>query len=629
MNNMNNMNNNNNPLDAEPESKAISFDHKNFSISDTETMLDGAITKLKDGDTGAHWEGDVIEAARELLAQDRAMFQRKRGELKMAHKDSQITDWTKEVKGCGEQQENESRADEMVSAVTERAILFHDPASEGFVNFEHDGHRETWALNSQGFADWLGMIAYKELGFSPSDTTIKQALTALNGIAKYDGDEQEVYLRCAPFVDGYIIDLSDTEWQSVQITADGWCVVKNPTVRFMRSGTSAPLPTPEQGEGNHNLLWNYVNVPEESRLLVLAFILESWRQDTPFIILQITGEQGSAKSTTHKAIRKLTDPNTVPLRAKPKTVEDLYVSASNNWQSSFENMSNLSNAMQDALCTLATGGGFASRRLYTNSEESVIEVKRPVIINGISHVATRPDLIDRLIAIYLPRIQDADKKQDADMDKAFKEDAPVIFSGLLDLFSAALRELPNINLQSTPRMVDFTYFGEAIATALSNEPGTFLKLYRSNRKESLAHSLDSSPAALAIQDFMINRGKQPWKGTVKALKTELETFKHEGEGWPQSPKGLAEVLRRMMPALREFGLDVQFLPRTRTGVKVHISFFSDLLESKKHIHQVHMFTEADSKGERVNVMNIKNELKKIPEKDICANNAPGDEVIRL
>jgi len=46
---------------------------------------------------------------------------------------------------------------------------------------------------------------------------------------------------------------------------------------------------------------------------------------------------------------------------------------------------------QDALCTLSTGGGYASRQLYTNSDEHVMETKRPVMINGINAIATQPD----------------------------------------------------------------------------------------------------------------------------------------------------------------------------------------------------------------------------------------------
>ncbi|MFX7358995.1 hypothetical protein ABTJ04_19455, partial [Acinetobacter baumannii] len=78
------------------------------------------------------------------------------------------------------------------------------------------------------------------------------------------------------------------------------------------------------------------------------------------------------------------------------------------------NLSSLTPEQQDALCTLSTGGGFASRQFYTNGEEHVLECKRPVMMNGIAVVAPRPDLIDRVIHIDLPRIPAEARRDDAD-----------------------------------------------------------------------------------------------------------------------------------------------------------------------------------------------------------------------
>jgi shikimate kinase len=567
-------------------------------------IIDAAIEKLKDGDDGAHWEPEVIAAAKTLFDDDRALYQRKRGEIKNANKNVQITEWTKEVKGGGEQLDS-NKADELVDLVRGSAELFHNEKNECFVTIDQSRHTETWPIGSLGFIDWIGFKAYSELGFSPSETTVKQAIATLNGIAKYEGAEREVFIRCAKIDGGYMIDLCNDEWQAVKVTAQGWQIINNPEVRFIRSGTATALPTPTKD--NLDLLWKYVNVKESERLLMLAYMLESWRPETPFVLLLLVGEQGSGKSSTHRATRQLSDPNSIPLRSAPKTVQDIFVSAGANWQASFENMSNLSAAMQDALCTICTGGGFAARKLYTDGEESVIEVKRPVIINGISRVVNRPDLIDRTIALDIPRIADKDRKKESEIAKEFEEDSPAIFAGLLGLFAKTLKELPNINIEKPPRMADFTYLGEAICKALSiNE--IFFALYKENRKDSLAHSLDSSPAALAIQEMMKDREPTPWTGTLKELKIILDDRYHQdGEGWPKSPKGLSEVLRRMAPALKEHGVELEFSSRKRDGYHVNIFFqaFSVIEKPCSQRSQVHKPTNTKaSSGEHC--VNVKN-----------------------
>jgi len=346
-------------------------------------------------------------------------------------------------------------------------------------------------------------------------------------------------------------------------------------------------------------------------------MLESWRPATPYIIMELCGEQGSAKSTTHTRIRQLSDPNRVPLRTAPKDVQDVFVSASNNHQASFENMSNLSSKMQDALCTLSTGGGFSTRKLYSDSDESVIEVKRPVIINGISPVATRPDLIDRVLHINLPKI--GGHKTAEKLEQEFNQDQPYILGGLLTIFSKTLNILPKIKISNLPRMADFVLLGEAVHQA-TDVNRSFKDVFMTNRTESLRRSLESSPVAIAIQEFSDSQVK--WSGTVKSLKNILDNDYHQqGEGWPKSPKGLSEALRRSAPALREIGIEIDFLGHHRDGAHISIQ---QLLLSKNNDHNHHKITEQPESGENqgkcdgVTVVTDKKEILNKPVRDIPA-----------
>ncbi len=100
-------------------------------------------------------------------------------------------------------------------------------------------------------------------------------------------------------------------------------------------------------------------------------------------------------------LRSLLDPNTAPLRALPREDRDLFIAANNGHVLAFDNVSGLPAWISDTLCRLATGGGFAVRQLYTDQDEVLFDAARPVILNGIEDIVTRPDLADRAIFLTL------------------------------------------------------------------------------------------------------------------------------------------------------------------------------------------------------------------------------------
>ena len=133
---------------------------------------------------------------------------------------------------------------------------------------------------------------------------------------------------------------------------------------------------------------------------MLAWLIQALRPQGPYPVLILQGEQGSAKTTIERMLRALVDPSTAPLRTTPRNEHDLYIAATNTWVLAFDNISNLQPWLSDALCRLSTGGGFTTRTLYENREQELFDAMRPVILNGISDVATRPDLFDLTPFLY-------------------------------------------------------------------------------------------------------------------------------------------------------------------------------------------------------------------------------------
>lgn len=461
----------------------------------------------------------------------------------------------------------DSLASQLVAFVLERVELFHDDSRESFamVNSGQETHR----LNSTRFKSWLMAEFYKATGKAARDQSVREAMQVLDGMAQHDGEQKTVHIRVAKVEDAILVDLAQPGNSfAAKVGAGSWALVQQHEVRFIRPDTMRPLPTPVAGAGGIDLLWQFVNVPEGSRLLVLAWMLEALRPDGVFPVLELLGEAGSAKSTTQKYLRMLIDPNASNLRSPPKSVEDVFVSAGVNWVVSFENVSHLTPPMQDAMCVLATGGGYAKRKLYSDGEESVINVTRPIVINGISACVTAHDLIDRSICVEPQRIQT--RREDGEIQREFEAAHPSLVAGLFDLMAQTLKALPHTQLPASEniRMAGFARLGMAMQRAMGQPDGEFLRQFHAARQESIARTIDSSPVATALLEWFESRQSAAADMAVKTLFSEVERFKPLGaEAWPRSPKGFADALRRAAPSLRYMGVEVRSLGKVGSTVK--------------------------------------------------------------
>ena len=351
------------------------------ALANAVSLIEDAIARCQD-DPAALASEAFSEAVTLVRERDQGEWFRLRVALKKAKPNGVLlSDIDKATRPESEGGEDTSTADDLVALVQDRAELFHAEDGSCFAVL-NETPRKTFKLDTQAFAEWLSYAYYRDTesekgpGRAASDTAIKTARMVLTGIAKNDGPERKVYLRAARHGDAYYLDLGAEDWRAVEITATGWRVVERAPVYFWRSSTTRPLAMPVPG-GDLARLWQYANIPIEARPLVVAWMLEAWRPETPFPILELIGQQGTAKSSTQAKLRRCIDPNAVDLRAAPKSVEDLFVSAGCNWLASLNNLSHLSANLQDALCNLATGGGFAGRTLYTNADETLVEAKRP------------------------------------------------------------------------------------------------------------------------------------------------------------------------------------------------------------------------------------------------------------
>lgn len=89
-------------------------------------------------------------------------------------------------------------------------------------------------------------------------------------------------------------------------------------------------------------------------------------------------------------------------------------------------------------CALATGGGFAVRKLYTDGDLYVMTYTRPFMINGIGGYANAPDLMERAI-LLLPSMPVGGRKTEEELLAEFERMLPGILGALYDGVAHALR----------------------------------------------------------------------------------------------------------------------------------------------------------------------------------------------
>ncbi len=260
--------------------------------------------------------------------------------------------------------------------------------------------------------------------------------------------------------------------------------------------------------------------------------------------------------------RRLIDPNKANLRRPPRDDRDLMIAANNGWVVGYDNLSGLRPELSDALCCLATGGGFGTRELYTDDEEKLFDATRPILLNGIEDLATRPDLLDRALCLTLPTISESDRRDEDELWQAFAAVRPRVLGALLDAVSAALRNLPTTRLSSKPRMADFALWVTAAETVLPWEPGAFLRAYAANRGAASEQALEASIIAGPLAALLSAQGGR-WEGTARELLDALEAAHTDDKtrkrkDWPTGPRKLSGELRRLAPNLRRAGTAVIF-----------------------------------------------------------------------
>jgi len=438
--------------------------------------------------------------------------------------------------------------------IAEQAEYWHTPQRRACATLTVREHRESHAVDSASFRDWLVHEYFKEHGHGPNSNSLKNALTLLTARATQAGQEQQAHLRIAEHDGDIYIDLGDPDWHVIRVSRDGWAVERASPVQFTRAQGTKPMPHPSL-DGDIGDLYSMVNVREEDLPLLAGWLLGALYPRGPYPILLLQGPPGSAKSTLARTLKSIADPNDLELRAAPKDMRDLQIAALHSRCVALDNLPHVPQELSDTLCRLSTGEATSSRTLYTNTDETIVKVQCPVIITGIGAIASQADLLDRAIVLNLHIISGESRVPESEYWRRWDARKASVLGALLDAAVHGLRNLENTHLERLPRMADFAKWVAACEPALW-ERGTFLAAYDQNRSDAHEITLDADPVGHAIVEMMTTHEK--WSGTASELLTALEWTAgekaREQQNWPKASHILSRRISRIEGVLADTGI---------------------------------------------------------------------------
>lgn len=463
----------------------------------------------------------------------------------------------------GNERERSGRLKRLL-ALVDGLELMHDANDEAFALPVVGGVQQVMPVRSGTFRKYLAGIYWAEYRDGLPSDLIAAAINTIEARALFEGEKVEVHRRVARLDGRIFIDLGDDSWRAVEIDAGGWRIVEQPPVRFRRDRLTRPLPEPVRRQsGALDRLLDLFRLDPKQRVLVKSWLLAALGGVSPFAILAVVGEAGSGKTLFCKTMARLVDPRKPELRSPPRELRDVEAAAWNAYLIAFDNISSVGPDLADCLCCLATGAGLGGRQLYTNTEEIVFDASRPVLLNGIPDLPARADLLDRALVVHLTRVPDDARRPAAELEAGIKWLLPAALGELCSMLAHGLARRDKVHPPRLPRMADVALWAEACGLEGAAEA------IGENARTAMRDLAEEDAFAAALVRFV--EARATWTGTAASLLEALNAERGDGrapDGWPRTPRGAAEKLRRLAPALRQAGVAVSFRRQAHTGARL-------------------------------------------------------------
>jgi hypothetical protein len=277
-----------------------------------------------------------------------------------------------------------------------------------------------------------------------------------------------------------------------------------------------------------------------------------------------------------------------------------------------DNLSALPDSASDTLCRLVTGEADSKRKLYTDDEDVIIELRRAVIINAINVPSDRGDVLDRSLVVELERIPDAKRMTEEELWERFEAERAELLGALFDVLAKAIARKPSLQLSRRPRLADWGEYAAAVYEVMGWGAEQFLSDWNEIVKVQNRSTLDGSPVAQAIIKFMEDR--EEFEGSSTELHKKLESIAEEigvsivrDKAWPKSARWLWRRIQEVVPLLVGVGIEAS-RERDEAGTtialrRVPTDDASDASQDRKRVDKPDTTGNTDPDDARANARN--------------------------
>ena len=409
------------------------------------------------------------------------------------------------------------------------------------------------------------------------DRDIKSLLDELEISARNHLAETPFRLRIAPARGTVLYDLNDHLHRVLKITAyDQEYVYKsdlNSVFKYINNPTEQ-LYSANGSINDIDRIFQYINIPENERLLFKVYLISCLLPIMQHPILNIYGPARSGKSLCTHVIKTLIDPS--PSLFNRERL-DIIREIESNYYSVIDNNLRMSNNELDILLNAISeenhlvNMGSRQPDVFYNNYPCVCIVSNTIAFE-------RENLLQQSIHFEMQRIDQITDRQL--LLNQFRDNQAAIFSGMVQALTDAMHSYNEYNFNEIGRMTDFDLYnfarwGYVIAEILEPDQGhEFISQYFENiRYQNLFIAQQDSFIELIIRFVNTREG---WHGLASELYIDLTTFARtngfpiNADTLPGSASALSAKLNSNRDRLLARNINYQNA-RTNTGARIYLT----------------------------------------------------------